>query len=68
MLEQGDHPKIVQEKLGNENIETTLNTYSHVSYTIMLECHVRIARPLATPSFCAKAILRPQEPCYVPRS
>ena len=42
MLEQGEHPKIVQEKSGNEDIETTLNTYSHVSYTIMLECHVRM--------------------------
>ena len=37
MLEQGDHPKIVQEKLGNENIETTLNTYSHVSMTMQRE-------------------------------
>ena len=37
MLLQGIHPKIVQEKLGNEDIETTLNTYSHVSYTIRLE-------------------------------
>jgi integrase len=30
MLEQGIHPKIVQERLGHANISTTLDTYSHV--------------------------------------
>ena len=30
MLEQNVHPKIVQERLGHKDIETTLNTYSHV--------------------------------------
>lgn len=37
MLEQGVHPKIVQERLCHEDIETTLNTYSHVSHTIQRE-------------------------------
>jgi integrase len=30
-MEQGIHPKIVQEALGHSRIETTLNRYSHVS-------------------------------------
>lgn len=31
MLEQGIHPKVVQERLGHSKISTTLDTYSHVS-------------------------------------
>ena len=30
MLQQGVHPKIVQERLGHADISMTLNTYSHV--------------------------------------
>ncbi|MEW6047865.1 MAG: tyrosine-type recombinase/integrase [Bacillota bacterium] len=30
LLAQGVHPKVVQERLGHEDISTTLNTYSHV--------------------------------------
>jgi integrase len=30
LLAQGCHPKVVQERLGHENISTTLDTYSHV--------------------------------------
>ena len=30
MLQQGVHPKVVQERLGHSNISLTLNTYSHV--------------------------------------
>ena len=30
MLQQGIHPKIVQERLGRSDISLTLNTYSHV--------------------------------------
>lgn len=30
MLQQGVHPKIVQERLGHADITLTLNTYSHV--------------------------------------
>ncbi len=30
MLEQGVHPKVVQERLGHSDITLTLNTYSHV--------------------------------------
>jgi integrase len=30
MLQQGIHPKIVQERLGHSNISLTMDTYSHV--------------------------------------
>jgi hypothetical protein len=30
MLQQGTHPKIVQERLGHSTISLTLDTYSHV--------------------------------------
>jgi hypothetical protein len=30
MLQQGIHPKIVQERLGHADISMTLNIYSHV--------------------------------------
>jgi integrase len=30
MLQQGTHPKIVQERLGHSDISLTMNTYSHV--------------------------------------
>ncbi len=30
LLKNNVHPKIVQERLGHEDISTTLNTYSHV--------------------------------------
>ncbi|MCJ7583660.1 MAG: site-specific integrase, partial [Anaerolineales bacterium] len=30
MLQQGTHPKIVQERLGHSDVSLTLNTYSHV--------------------------------------
>ena len=30
MLQQGTHPKIVQERLGHSSISMTLDTYSHV--------------------------------------
>jgi integrase len=31
MLSQGDHPKVVQERLGHANISMTMDLYSHVS-------------------------------------
>lgn len=30
MLQEGTHPKVVQERLGHSDISMTLNTYSHV--------------------------------------
>jgi integrase len=37
MLQQGTHPKIVQERLGHSDISLTLNTYSHVIPTMQEE-------------------------------
>lgn len=37
MLQQGIHPKIVQERLGHADISLTLNTYSHVLPNIQEE-------------------------------
>ncbi|WP_129692469.1 site-specific integrase [Gottfriedia acidiceleris] len=34
MLENGENPKIVQERLGHKNVQTTLNVYSHLTPTI----------------------------------
>lgn len=31
LLEQGEHPKVVQEMLGHSQIGLTLDTYSHVT-------------------------------------
>ena len=31
MLENGEHPEVVQEMLGHANTSQTLNTYSHVT-------------------------------------
>jgi integrase len=37
MLQQGIHPKVVQERLGHSDIALTLNTYSHVLPSIQEE-------------------------------
>lgn len=37
MLQQGIHPKVVQERLGHADISLTLNTYSHVLLDIQEE-------------------------------
>ena len=37
MLQQGTHPKIVQERLGHASISLTLDTYSHVLPTMQEE-------------------------------
>jgi integrase len=37
MLQQGIHPKIVQERLGHADISLTLNTYSHVMHGMQEE-------------------------------
>lgn len=34
LLLQGEHPKVVQERLGHSNISMTLDTYSHVLPTL----------------------------------
>ena len=37
LLEQGVHPKIVQERLGHANVGITLNRYSHVTLDMQRE-------------------------------
>lgn len=42
MLQQGTHPKIVQERLGHASISLTLDTYSHVIPTMQEEVAAKI--------------------------
>jgi integrase len=42
MLANGEHPKIVQERLGHANIEITLDRYSHVSQDMQREAASRL--------------------------
>jgi integrase len=37
MLEDGQHPKVVQERLGHATISVTLDTYSHVNAKLQRE-------------------------------
>lgn len=43
-LEQGIHPKVVQERLGHSTINITIDIYSHVSPTMHDEAANQIAR------------------------
>ncbi|HHY94046.1 MAG TPA: site-specific integrase [Firmicutes bacterium] len=42
LLAQGVHPKVVQERLGHENISTTLDTYSHVLPSLQEQAAARL--------------------------
>jgi integrase len=42
LLMQGEHPKIVQERLGHSRIEVTMNTYSHVLPTMQKHAAARL--------------------------
>ena len=42
MLANGEHPKIVQERLGHANIGITLDRYSHVSQDMQREAASRL--------------------------
>jgi integrase len=48
MLANGEHPKIVQERLGHADISMTLNRYSHVSMDMQRDAADRLAALLAT--------------------
>ena len=48
MLQQGIHPKVVQERLGHADIALTLNTYSHVLPDIQEEAVQKMDRVLAS--------------------
>jgi integrase len=42
-LQAGEHPKVVQERLGHASIAVTLDTYSHVAPTLHREAAGRVA-------------------------
>ena len=47
LLELGEHPKVVQERLGHSTITTTMNIYSHVTPTMQKSAIDRFAAHLA---------------------
>lgn len=47
LLQQGIHPKVVQERLGHEDIDTTLNIYSHVLPSMQSEVAIKFESILA---------------------
>lgn len=46
MLANGEHPRIVQERLGHSDVSMTLNRYSHVTETMQRDAADRLARVL----------------------
>jgi integrase len=42
-LAAGEHPKVVQERLGHANISITLDTYSHVTASLHRQAAERVA-------------------------
>jgi integrase len=48
MLANGEHPKIVQERLGHSDISMTLNRYSHVSMDMQRAAAERLAALLGS--------------------
>ena len=47
-LADGQHPKIVQERLGHSDVSMTLNRYRHVSMTMQREATERLERLLGS--------------------
>lgn len=47
LLELGEHPKVVQERLGHSTITTTMNIYSHVTPTMQRNAIDRLAQHVA---------------------
>lgn len=47
LLELGEHPKVVQERLGHVNIGITMDTYSHVTPTMQRAAIDRLSQRLA---------------------
>ncbi|WGH83386.1 tyrosine-type recombinase/integrase [Auritidibacter ignavus] len=48
LLELGEHPKVVQERLGHSTITTTINIYSHVTPTMQRSAVDRFAAHLGS--------------------
>jgi integrase len=42
MLANGEHPRIVQERLGHSNIQMTMNRYSHVTMDMQRAAAARL--------------------------
>lgn len=47
LLEMGEHPKVVQERLGHVNIGITMDTYSHVTPTMQRAAIERLSQHLS---------------------
>lgn len=69
MLQQGVHPKVVQERLGHSDITLTLNTYSHVLPAMQEEAAEKLDT-LLTPIDVSEEMKRLGEPVgmYLVRS
>jgi integrase len=69
MLQQGVHPKVVQERLGHADITLTLNTYSHVLPVMQEEAAERLDQ-LLTPIDVSNELKKVDElqADYVPAS
>jgi len=67
MLQQGIHPKVVQERLGHSDISMTLNTYSHVLPVMQDEAAEKLD-DLLTPINISDDLkkLGERKPMYVP--
>jgi site-specific recombinase XerD len=50
MLQEGVHPKVVQEMLGHSSISVTLDIYSHVAPTLHREAADRMDALLGRPA------------------
>jgi len=51
-MEQGIHPRVVQERLGHANIITTLTVYSHVLDTMQDKAAEAADSLVSCPSIC----------------
>jgi integrase len=54
MLQQGEHPKIVSERLGHSNTRITLDIYSHVLPNMQQEAADRFEKLLTDNTKIAK--------------
>jgi integrase len=52
LLAQGEHPKVVSERLGHASVTLTLDTYSHVLPTMQQQAAERLEAVLFDPSVC----------------
>jgi integrase len=55
LMAAGEHPKVVQERLGHASIQLTLDTYSHVVPGMQERASERLDALLATPASAARA-------------